>query len=142
MDRAELRNLIESYGAYADSGERTRIAELFTPDAELVVALNPGAAPTAIRHGRAEIADAMVGLSRYVTTSHIIANVQAALAGDEATGQVGCVAHHIEGADGAQRDRVLYIRYHDAYTRHEGAWRFAKREVRVLAVEKRPLQID
>jgi uncharacterized protein (TIGR02246 family) len=142
LDRAVLRNLIESYASFADAGEPERVAGLFTPDANLVVALTPGAEPTAIRHGRSEIAAAMAGLSRYWSTTHVIANVTVDVTGDTASGQVGCIAHHIEGIEGERRDRVLYIRYHDKYAKSEGTWRITRREVRVVAVENRPLQID
>jgi hypothetical protein len=64
------------------------------------------------------------------------------ITGDQAAGKVGCVAHHIEGLEGERRDRVLYIRYTDAYTRSSGGWRIARRELRVVAVENRPLRID
>jgi uncharacterized protein (TIGR02246 family) len=142
LDRAVLRNLIESYAGFADAGEPERVAGLFTADATLVVALTPGGEPTAIRNGREEIAAAMAALSRYWSTTHVIANVILELQGQHATGQVGCVAHHIEGLEGARRDRVLYIRYQDVYAKSEGIWRFTNREVRVVAVENRPLQID
>ena len=142
LDRAVLRNLVESYASFADAGEPERVAGLFTPDAELIVSLTPGAEPTSIRRGRAEIAAAMAALSRYWSTTHVIANVTVDLAGDTAKGGVGCVAHHIEGLEGQRRDRVLYIRYTDSYAKSEGAWRIASREVKVVAVENRPLQID
>ena len=84
----------------------------------------------------------MAALSRYWSTTHIIANFQVEITGPAASGQVGCVAHHIEGPEGARRDRVLYIRYLDAYVRTEGTWRISQREVKVVAVENRPLQVD
>jgi uncharacterized protein (TIGR02246 family) len=137
-----LRNLVEGYASLADQGEPERVANLFTEDAKLIVSLTPGADPTGIRSGRTEIAEAMKALSRYWSTTHVIANVQVDITGDTATGQVGCVVHHIEGPEGQRRDRVLYIRYADAYVRTEGTWRISRREVRVAAVENRPLQID
>ncbi len=142
LDRAVLRNLVESYASFADAGEPERVAGLFTPDAQLIVSLTPGADPTSIRRGRAEIAAAMAALSRYWTTTHVIANVMVEISGDTARGQVGCVAHHIEGLEGQRRDRVLYIRYADQYAKHEGSWRIAQREVKVVAVENQPLQVD
>ncbi len=142
LDRAVLRNLVESYASFADAGEPERVAGLFTPDAQLIVMLTPGAEPTGIRNGRAEIAAAMAALSRYWATMHTIANVVVDIKGDTATGQVGCIAHHIEGLEGQRRDRVLYIRYGDVYARSEGTWRIARREVNVVGVENRPLQID
>ncbi len=142
LDRAVLRNLVESYASFCDQGEPDRVAGLFTEDATLIVALNPGADPTAVRNGRTEIAAAMASLSRYWSTMHVIANVSAEIDGDTATGLVGCIAHHIEGPEGERRDRVLHIRYVDGYVRTEGTWRFKRREVRVVAVEKRPLMIE
>ncbi|HEX4432931.1 MAG TPA: nuclear transport factor 2 family protein [Frankiaceae bacterium] len=142
LDRAVLRNLVESYASFCDAGEPDRVAGLFTEDAVLVVALKPGEDPTAVRTGRTEIAGAMANLSRYWSTMHVIANVHAEIDGDTARGVVGCVAHHIEGLEGERRDRVLNIRYVDEYAKTEGTWRIKRREVRVLAVEKRPLTIE
>jgi uncharacterized protein (TIGR02246 family) len=142
LDRAVLRNLIESYANFCDAGEPERTAGLFTEDGELVVVLNPGADPTSVRRGRSEIASAMAALSRYWSTMHVIANVNQEIDGDTARGRVGCVAHHFEGPEGQRRDRVLNIRYTDEYVKTEGTWRIKHREVRVLAVEKRPLTIE
>ncbi len=137
-----LRNLIESYANFCDAGEPERTAGLFTEDAELVVMLNPGGDATSVRRGHEEIASAMAALSRYWSTMHVIANVNQEIDGDTARGRIGCVAHHIEGPEGERRDRVLNIVYTDQYVRTEGTWRFTSREVRVLAVEKRPLTIE
>jgi uncharacterized protein (TIGR02246 family) len=142
LDRALLRSLVEGYASFADQGEPERVAGLFTEDAKLIISLTPGADPTGIRNGRGEIAAAMAALSRFWSTTHVIANFQVEITGDTAAGAVGCVAHHIEGPEGARRDRVLYIRYSDAYVRADGGWRIARREVKVVAVENRPLQID
>jgi uncharacterized protein (TIGR02246 family) len=137
-----LRNLVESYASFVDGGEPERVAGLFTVDGQLVVALTAGAEPTNVRTGRGEIAAAIAALSRYWSTTHVVANVQVEISGDTASGTVGCIAHHIEGLEGTRRDRVLYIRYTDKYVRAEGTWRIAWREVKVLATENRPLQID
>jgi hypothetical protein len=142
LDRAVLRNLSESYAGYADARESAKLADLFVPDGRMIVALNPGQDATAVRTGREEIAAAIDALKRYWSTTHMIGNVLLEITGDTATGQVNCTAHHIEGEEGSRRDRVLYIRYLDEYARHRGGWRFRQREVRVLAVENRPLAID
>ena len=142
IDQAALRRLVESYAAFADTGNPDGVAGLFTPDATLVVALKPGAEPTAIRQGREEIGAAMAALSRYQSTTHVIANALFEIDGDKASGRVGCVAHHIEGPAEAPRDRVLYIRYTDVYAKSESSWFFTNREVRVITVENRPTQID
>ena len=62
--------------------------------------------------------------------------------GEQATGRVGCIAHHIEGTPEVPRDRVLYIRYQDTYGKSEGVWEFTRREVWVVASASQPLLID
>ena len=51
---------------------------------------------------------------------------------DAAAGEAYCVGHHLTPTDhGRHDDYVMAIRYLDRYGRdHDGAWRFARREVR------------
>jgi hypothetical protein len=59
--------------------------------------------------------------------------------GEEATGEVYCVAHHLSSATpGEGDDYVMYIRYLDAYVREAGDdWRITRRDVITDAVERR-----
>ncbi len=142
QDRAALRDLVENYAGFADAREPARMAGLFAVDGKLLVALTPGEEPTVERNGRAEIEGAMSRLGRYHSTTHVIGNVMQHISGEQATGRVGCIAHHIDGPPGELHDRVLYIRYQDTYAKSGGAWEFTRREVWVVANENHPLQVD
>lgn len=133
-DRLDIRDLVERYAQCADRADGPGVAALFVPDGALIIYLTPGAAePTSTRRGREEISTALAALDRYRLTMHLIASHTATIIGDGASGETRCVAHHI--ADG--RDQVMSIRYADVFVHHEGHWRFAQREVRVLHVEDR-----
>jgi hypothetical protein len=63
---------------------------------------------------------------------HLVGNRLYEASGDEATGQVYCVAHHIDDHGAVPVDRVLYIRYRDKYSGLSGAsWRFQERCVEI-----------
>jgi hypothetical protein len=140
VDRLALRELVEAYASGADRRSGVEVAALFTADGRLVVRLDPADdGPGAVRRGRAEIESAISTLRRYRATCHVIANTAASVDGDGATGRTGCVAHHVQGEPGAERDRVLYIRYDDTFVRFEGGWLIDTRVVNVEFVEERPL---
>jgi len=73
-------------------------------------------------------------LRQFPTTFHFIGNHLVDVAGDEATGEVYCEAHHLtdEGID-----HVMFIRYADRYRRDGERWRFAERETFVEWMEER-----
>lgn len=77
------------------------------------------------------------GLRRYSGTFHHLGQRRVDLDGDEATGEVYCQAHHFVETDGRREDRVVFIRYQDAYVRRLEGWRFASRRLEVDWVEER-----
>jgi hypothetical protein len=65
----------------------------------------------------------------------------AAVDRDRATGETGCLAHHLERADGGGcTDRVLAIRYHDTFERGAGVWAISRRELHLLWIERHPVE--
>ena len=82
-------------------------------------------------------AAALEGLRRYSGTFHHLGQRRVDLDGDEATGEVYCQAHHFAETDGRREDRVVFIRYQDAYVRRLEGWRFASRRLEVDWVEER-----
>lgn len=75
------------------------------------------------------------GLARYDQTLHFVGNHRVELAGDEATGDVYCLAHHVTGKD----DFVMHIRYEDRYVRTPDGWRIATRDLRLLWTANQPV---
>ena len=108
---------------------------MFTADGVLVGA-------TSRYEGAAELATVPAKLGRYLRTMHVVANHVVDLDGDRATGETTCVAHHLHDEDATgERDRVLYLRYHDAFVRTGDGWRIAERRLEVSWVEDRPVTI-
>lgn len=125
-DRARLRDLVYRYARGADRIDPGTVADTFTPDGTLVMYREPGADPVTLS-GRAEIAAAIQALSRYLSTTHVVANHLVDLIGDRATGETYCLAHHIYERDGVRRDKLMSIRYLDEFIRTPDGWRITTR---------------
>jgi hypothetical protein len=91
-------------------------------------------------------------LGRYDRTFHLVSNARFVVEGEEATGVVQCVAHHVTagapsgpagagGAAPAGTDTVWFIRYHDRYRRTGSGWRFLRRELHLQWVEEHPVAL-
>jgi ketosteroid isomerase-like protein len=144
LDRLALTDLVASYARRCDRGDADGTAALFTPDGELRIFERGKTEPVRERLGREAITMAMAGLSRYDATLHVVANHTVELDGDEATGEVYCLAHHIRdvaGPDGAplRSDYVMHIRYLDRYRRTDEGWRIAQRHLHLEFTEDRPV---
>jgi ketosteroid isomerase-like protein len=139
-DQWEIRQLVERYAAAADRADGETAAALFTEDGEFAVWLDPTRDESRSMRGHAEIAAAVSSVSSYRATHHTIASCVASIDGDRASGETRCVAHHVETAGSDFRDRVLYIRYGEAFARVDGRWRFTRRELRVQWVSIQPVE--
>jgi uncharacterized protein (TIGR02246 family) len=138
-DEAELRALVEAYATAADAGDGSAFGALFLPEARLTT-WPPDGSPGTPRYGAEHIAAIPAALThRYDRTDHRLGELHIVVAGDGRTalGNVECEAHHVRG----EVDRVLTIRYEDAYRRGpDGQWRFATRDVRVQSIAELPLR--
>lgn len=140
-DHAALRALVEAYAAGVDARRYDEVAALFTAGGVLATSSTPGGVVERETVGRGAIARALHGLERYEATLHVVANHVAAVDRDRATGETGCLAHHLERADGGGcTDRVLAIRYHDTFERGAGVWAISRRELHLLWIERHPVE--
>lgn len=128
----ELHELVERYAQAVDQADGDAVAELFTEDGVLATWMDPATRkPTGENKGRAAIAKAVKGLSRYVATHHTISSHSSTVDGAQATGETLCTAHHVSEEGGSKTDHVLYIRYLDTFVRSSGPWLLSRREVHV-----------
>jgi ketosteroid isomerase-like protein len=141
-DRMALRDLVERYALAVDNRDLDTVVELFIDDGILLSHLMPGTEKTPLaRQGHDELRRVLkLGLAQYMATTHVIGGHVIELAGDEATGDTTCIAHHVyQGDDVEIRLLVMAIHYEDRYRRQQGRWRFAERRLRLQWSEDRPL---
>ena len=131
-ERRELHELVERYAQAVDRADGAGVAELFVEDGVLATWMDPATRKaTGENKGRAAIAKAVNGLSRYAATHHTISSHSSTVDGAHATGETLCTAHHVTEKGGSKEDHVLYIRYLDTFVRASGPWLFSRREVHV-----------
>ena len=127
----------------------TRFAALFVPDGELVVPDVPAdLRPVITRAGHEALRRIPEALGRYERTFHVVGGSEFSVQGDEASGVVQCIAHHVMGADDrsapdgrAGIDVVWFIRYRDRYQDAGSGWRFVRRVLHLEWVEERPVSV-
>ncbi len=146
-DAHALVGLSVAYAEAADQRDGDRFASLFVPHGELVVPRYPeDLAPVVTRSGTEALRRVPEGLAHFERTFHLVGNTSFAVAGDEATGEVQCIAHHLtppedpaptdtDWTDTGSTDTVWFIRYHDEYTRGAVGWRFVRRVLHLQWVE-------
>ncbi len=143
-DRLALRQLVEAYAHAADRRKNEMSASLFTEDGLLAIFDGDpeGKEPNRTRRGRQQIADAMVSLKRYSSTTHIVGQQSVEFDpadADRATGETYCLAHHVTENDDGPNIYIMSIRYLDRYLRVDGVWRFEERRLAVDWTDDRML---
>ena len=142
-DRLEIRALVDEYARFADRIDNEGLAGLFAPDGVLRIFDRGNPQPVRERIGRAEISEAIKGLSRYEVTMHLVGNHYVVLDGDRAKGETYCRACHIRPVEGDATDErenyVMNIRYLDEFVRSPEGWRIAKRELQLEFAEVFPV---
>ncbi|AJF69425.1 hypothetical protein SVTN_00790 [Streptomyces vietnamensis] len=135
-----IRELIDAYAHCADRRDAKGQMALFTEDTRFLVYMDATAAePTQDLHGREALAPVFEHLNTYRATTHFNGQSTLSLAGDRATGESYCLAHHISSGDDAQRTiMIASIRYLDEFVKQDDAWYFAERRLMVDWTETRP----
>ncbi len=163
-----LRSLSTDYAAAVDARDGDALAALFVESGELLVPDVPAdLRPVVRRAGSGALRRVPEGLRRYARTFHQVSDHRFTIAGDRATGEVRCVAHHVtadpaaptgaptedrpeggpqgwpESRPGARAgtDTVWYIRYDDDYVRTDRGWRIERRVLHLQWVEEHPVSV-
>jgi hypothetical protein len=132
-DRLALRLLVDSYAMGCDRRDLDMLTACFADGGTNTVHwLDRDATTMTAPHDLERIP---TGLARYDQTLHVVSNHRVELDGDEATGHVYCIAHHLTGKD----DFVMHIRYEDRYVRTADGWRIATRDLRLLWTANLPV---
>jgi hypothetical protein len=111
---------------------------LFTEDARFVVYMDTKSdIPSHELQGRDALAPAFHNLNQYDATTHFNGQNTVGLDGPEATGVSYCLAHHVSVHGSGRRLMIASIRYLDRFTKRDGVWCFAERQLLVDWIETR-----
>ena len=133
-DRWLLRELADRYARAVDRRDWELAERLFTRDCVLV---GPGYELV----GRDGILAGLRQIDRFRATQHSVHNQLFELAGDRATGETYCTAHHLYERDGVRRKLSWGIRYQDRCVREAGLWRYERRELLLDWAQDLPLEV-
>src|SRR5579862_5238591 len=125
-DRLAIRELVEAYAHCADRRDAKSQMALFTADTHFVVYMNAkDPTPSQELHSRDALAPIFADLNQYDATTHFVGqSTILTLAGDRATGEAYCLAHHVTIDDGKRRLMVASLRYLDTFVNTDGSWLF------------------
>jgi len=133
-----IRQLVDSFAYYADRTSARQQAALFVENGTLeIYRSEPDTSkPIFVLKGRKQLEEVFNGLKKYDMTFHL--NGQNSIKfGDDTTGTVQCLAHHIFFEDGKRTLQTEAIRYYDTYTRQNNRWLFVKRKLIIYWEDKR-----
>src|SRR5450631_3990043 len=139
-DVIALRSLAERYAQAIDTRDRAGLGHLFMPTARLISyrpEISDG--PAFELSGPSEIATLLDQLAHYIRTFHLVANQICDFNGDQATGIVYCLAHHLGKDDGGGYEVVAPVIYSDIYVRTDDGWKFGDRTIKVQWRKRRPV---
>ncbi len=137
-DRLAIRELIDAYARCADTRDAKGQKSLFTEDTHFVVYMDGTATkPTQVIDGREGLTPVFDDLNRYQATMHFNGQSTIALDGNRATGESYCVAHHLYTEGDERKVMLAFLRYGDTFTKIDGIWLFAERNLYVAWTETR-----
>ena len=129
-DRLALRELFDAYARCADRRDAKGQKALFTDDTVFTVYMDgEGSEPSYVLHGREALTPVFDDLNRYEATTHFNGQSTVTIDGNRATGESYTVAHHVYTEDGTRKIMIASLRYLDNFTKVDGRWYFAEREL-------------
>ena len=139
-DRLAIRELFDAYAHCADTRDAEGQMALFTADTRFEVYMNgPGSEPSSVLEGREALSPVFDDLNRYEATMHFNGQSTVSLDENRATSDSYTIAHHVYTEDGTRMMMVAWLRYLDAFSKLDGAWYIAKRQIILAWSETRPL---
>jgi hypothetical protein len=139
-DRLAIRELFDAYAHCADRRDAEGQKALFTGDTRFAVFMDGrGSEPSYVLEGREALTPVFADLNQYDVTTHFNGQSTIELDGDRATGESYTIAHHVSTTDGVRTIMIASLRYLDTFTKVDGAWFFAERNLIVDWTETRTL---
>ena len=129
LDRLALQDLVARYARAVDQLDIDLVLSLFQPDATFTLyTTDPSAGePQIDLTGHEQIGGLISSLEQWGGTTHFLGQQVVELNGDEATGELYAIAHHLDRSGSEPANMVMGLRYQDQYERTDEGWRFAGR---------------
>jgi hypothetical protein len=138
-DRLAIRELFDAYAHCADRRDAEGQKALFTADTRFAVYMSgEGIEPSYVIEGREALTAVFDDLNQYEATTHFNGQSTVELDGDRASGESYTIAHHLFTVDGERQIMIAALRYLDTFTKIDGAWYFAERNLILDWSETRP----
>ena len=134
-DEARLR---ETALRYARMMDRMSFDDLPTVFAEDGVLSGPGYEMT----GHDQLRAGLQSLDQFDATLHGVLNTYFEIDGDQATGEVYCVANHVHQVDGIPFKLDMGIRYQDEYARQGDIWVIQRRTFHMVWETDTPMRVS
>lgn len=128
-DVAALRRVVDEYAIAVDRRDAVGFADLFTEDAVLAIYEFGDDGPALTYDGRDRLLEVVELVGAFAATMHVMANHVVDVDGDEASGLVYSLCHHLSEQDGKAENTLMLLQYRDRYVRRDGRWRIARRDV-------------
>lgn len=130
-DRAAVHKLLVDYGETIDARDFDGFAALFAKDGVYVGGGGANETSGADAGAMMERVFAENALGLGEPNFHVFFNEQVALTGPDSATAASKSLFMVPGEDGAPRAAMM-AEYHDTLVREDGAWKFARREVKSL----------
>jgi SnoaL-like domain len=138
-DRLAIRELFDAYAHCADRRDAEGQKALFTADTRFAVYMSgEGIEPSYVIEGREALTPVFDDLNQYEATTHFNGQSTVELDGDRASGESYTIAHHLFTVEGERQIMIAALRYLDTFTKIDGAWYFAERNLILDWSETRP----
>jgi hypothetical protein len=138
-DRLAIRELIDDYAHCADRRDAEGQKALFAIDTRFAVFMSgPDTGATYVIEGREALTPVFADLNQYDATTHFNGQSTITFDGGIATGETYTLAHHLSTVDGVRTLMVASLRYVDTFSKVDGTWYFAERQLIVDWAETRP----
>lgn len=137
LARDELHQLVSAYCRAVDRADYDALRRLYHPDAT-------DAHGSFSEGGVEQFIAALVAAEPYVRVSqHNITTTNFVVDGDTARGEIYCLVFHTFAGPEHDTDVIIGGRYLDAYARHDGRWKFARRTIVAdWAYQNDPSRVD
>jgi SnoaL-like domain len=130
VDRLALRELFDAYAHCADRRDAEGQKALFTDDTRFAVYMDgEGTEPSYVLQGREALTPVFDDLNCYEVTTHFNGQSTVTIDGNRARGESYTIAHHLFTEDGDRMIMIASLRYLDNFTKVDGRWYFAERNL-------------